>query len=98
MSGYNTKVYHAQGGDEFVVASGGKIIVEAGGTIQIDGTGDLTAVTFDSAYFTVSDGEVTLKAEVASLLEIIDGIPTIDPEQAGEVWLDGSKLKVSSGD
>lgn len=55
MSGYNTKVYHAQGGDEFVVASGGKII-------------------------------------------IIDGIPTIDPEQAGEVWLDGSKLKVSSGD
>jgi len=32
--GYNAKVYRKQGGDELVVASGGKITVEAGGTIE----------------------------------------------------------------
>lgn len=32
------KVYRKQGGDEFVVASGGKINVESGGQIVADGT------------------------------------------------------------
>ena len=31
---YQTKVYHKQGGDEIVVASGGKITVESGGVID----------------------------------------------------------------
>jgi hypothetical protein len=31
---YQPKTYHKQGGNEFVVASGGKITVEAGGTIS----------------------------------------------------------------
>jgi len=33
MSDQNTKVYRKPGGDELVVAAGGKITVEAGGTI-----------------------------------------------------------------
>lgn len=36
----NTKVYFKQGGDELVVASGGKITVEAGGSVA--GGGDVT--------------------------------------------------------
>ena len=35
---YMPKVYRKQGGDEFVVASGGKINVESGGQIVADGT------------------------------------------------------------
>lgn len=37
---YNTKVYFVQGGDEMVVASGGKITVQPGGSIV--GGGDVT--------------------------------------------------------
>lgn len=33
MTGYQPKTYRKQGGDEFVVASGGKITVESGGMI-----------------------------------------------------------------
>lgn len=35
---YVPKVYIKQGGEELVVASGGKINVEAGGVIAVDGT------------------------------------------------------------
>jgi len=35
-SSYQPKTYRKQGGDEFVVADGGKIVVEAGGTIVGD--------------------------------------------------------------
>jgi hypothetical protein len=42
MSGENTKVYHKQGGDELVVATGGKITVESGGHLSIAGV-DLAA-------------------------------------------------------
>jgi hypothetical protein len=35
MSGENTKVYRKQGGDEVVVASGGKITIESGGEFKI---------------------------------------------------------------
>ncbi len=40
MAGENTKVYFKQGGDELVVASGGKITVLAGGSVV--GGGDVT--------------------------------------------------------
>lgn len=39
---YQPKVYHAQGGDELVVAAGGKITVEEGGAIE--GAGVLGSV------------------------------------------------------
>ncbi len=34
---YQSKVYRRQGGDELVVASGGKINIETGGTIEVNG-------------------------------------------------------------
>lgn len=93
---YTTKVYRAQGGDEIVVESGGKITLKSGATLE--NAGDFfTSVTFDSDYFTVSDGEVTLKAEVAALLTIVDNIPTSDPSVTGQVWNDGGVLKASAG-
>lgn len=93
---YSTKVYKALGGNELVVDAGGKVTLKPGSTLE--NAGDFfTSVTFDSGYFTVSDGEVTLKTEVATLLTIIDNIPTADPEVTGQVWNDGGVLKVSAG-
>lgn len=43
MSGENTKVYLPQGGDELVVASGGKITVESGGEFRVGDT-DFAAI------------------------------------------------------
>lgn len=46
-SSYGPKVYHKQGGDELVVASGGAITVETGGTITVGGVdliGELAAL------------------------------------------------------
>jgi hypothetical protein len=34
---YGPKVYHKQGGDEIIVASGGKVTVEPGGSLEYDG-------------------------------------------------------------
>jgi hypothetical protein len=93
---YSTKVYRAIGGDELVVEGGGKVTLKAGSTLE--NAGDFfTSVTFDSDYFTVSDGEVTIKTEVAALLTIVSNIPTADPDVSGQVWNDGGVLKVSAG-
>lgn len=93
---YVTKVYRAVGGDEIVVESGGKITLKSGATLV--NAGDFfTSVTYDSDYFTVSEGEVTLNTAAAALLNIIDNIPTADPEVDGQVWNDGGVLKVSAG-
>lgn len=93
---YVTKVYRAVGGDEIVVESGGKITMKSGATLV--NAGDFfTSVTFDADYFTVSEGEVTLKADVVALLDVVDGIPTADPEVDGQIWNDGGVLKVSAG-
>lgn len=35
---YQPKTYRAQGGDEFVVKSGGKLTVESGGELEVSGT------------------------------------------------------------
>jgi len=93
---YSTKVYRAIGGDELVVESGGKVTLKAGSTLE--NAGDFfTSVAFDENYFTVADGEVTLKTEVAALLTLVENIPTADPDVSGQVWNDGGVLKVSAG-
>jgi hypothetical protein len=56
---YQSKVYTKQGGDELVVASGGKVTVEAGGTIEVS-AGTLTPGTN-----AIADGAVTT-AKLAS--------------------------------
>lgn len=35
---YQPKVYRKQGGEEFIVASGGTLEIESGGTLKLDGT------------------------------------------------------------
>ena len=95
MSGYNGKVFRRQGGNEIVVMDGGRVTVQPGGVVENEGDA-LTAVTFDSDYFTVADNEVTLKAEVAALLAIVEAIPTVDPEDSETIWLDNGVLKVAS--
>lgn len=39
---YQAKVYRKQGGEELVVADGGKILVESGGTIEVESGGTMT--------------------------------------------------------
>jgi len=58
MSDQNTKVYRKPGGNEMVVASGGKITVEAGGAIILP-TADphiVGALWNDAGTITVSAG------------------------------------------
>lgn len=93
---FTTKIYKVPGGDELVVDAGGKITIKAGGTIENDGD-FFTSVTFDADYFTVADGEVTIKSEIAVLLTLVSNIPTADPEVTGQVWNDGGVLKTSAG-
>lgn len=93
---YATKVYKALGGNELIVDAGGKITMKPGSTLENEG-GFFTSVTFDMNYFTVSDGEVTIKSEVAALLTIVENIPSADPAVSGQVWNDGGVLKASAG-
>jgi hypothetical protein len=64
---YQSKVYKKQGGDELVVANGGKITVEAGGTI------DVSAGTLTPGTNAIADAAVTtakLAAGAATLHKI----------------------------
>lgn len=88
-------VYFQQGTGNLIVPSGKKFVVETGGTVEAEGD-VFVAVEFDEDYFTVSEGTVTLKAEVAALLDIVDDIPTTDPADDGvTIWNDNGVLKVS---
>lgn len=60
---YGPKVYKKPGGDELVVASGGKITVESGGAIAADG-GTQAA---DVGALTVADGAGTNDGTVGAI-------------------------------
>ncbi len=79
---YGPKVYHKQGGDEQVVASGGKVTVESGGEIDVESGGALklagTAVTSTAAELNILDGATVTPAE----LNVLDG--QVLAEEAGE--------------
>lgn len=55
---YGPKVYHKQGGDELVVASGGGINIEPGGAITADGT-QASALTTQLTTITIADAAGT---------------------------------------
>lgn len=57
---YGPKVYHKQGGDEFVVASGGKVTVESGGMVNSEG-GTATS-TAAAATVSAQSGVITTEA------------------------------------
>jgi hypothetical protein len=94
MADYSAKVYMKQGGDELVVASGGKITVESGGSF--DAGSAVTAVEFDTDDFAVADGSVSLSTARTALLTIVASIPTTDPADGATIWNDGGVLKAAS--
>ncbi len=55
---YGPKVYHKQGGDELVVASGGVLNLESGAEVQVDGS-QLAALTAQLTDITPADAEGT---------------------------------------
>jgi hypothetical protein len=65
---YTPKVYRKQGGDELVVANGGKITIESGGSIENSGT-TYVVTEPDDSYITVSGSdELTLGDDALALL------------------------------
>jgi hypothetical protein len=92
-STYQGKVYDKQGGDELVVASGGKITVEAGGEI------DVSAGTLTPGTTAIADGAVTttkLAAGAATLPKIdVSGIKCLaaaGKNGSGAVTLTGTAI------
>jgi hypothetical protein len=89
---YQPKVYLKQGGEEIVVASGGKLNIETGGQIVVDGTqgaaltAQLTTITIAdaagtpdyalSALTTTSPYGLATLAEAVTLLYVIKNLQT----------------------
>jgi len=76
---YEPNVYHKQGGDEFVVASGGTLTIEAGGTIANAGAMTDSVVTKSANYtLTAADSGkvivVTGADKVMTLLATVAGL------------------------
>lgn len=63
---YGPKVYDKQGGDEFVVASGGQVTVEDSGTLRFEG----------GAALEVETGAVTLSSNAGTLSQLAGKITT----------------------
>lgn len=88
--GYQPKVYRKQGGDEQVVADGGKITIESGGTLELksgwvfSGSGLATAVAdglgASQSYTKTTDGAQTLLAANSSGdgARVVLGVVTVD--------------------
>lgn len=77
---YQPKVYRKQGGDELVVASGGKITVESGGLITGDG------------FVVGAVDDVTIEVNVSDEIAVKDG--GIDTAQLADEGVLGAKLGV----
>lgn len=76
MSGYQGKVYRAQGGDELVVAAGGKITVEEGGSIEGVGVSGNVAVAADVLAIPVTHAHVSKTTGAdAEALTLANGTP-----------------------
>lgn len=63
---YTPKVYRKQGGDAFIVASGGEIDIETGGALKIAGV----AVSAGAAELNVMDGVTATKEDLNANKEI----------------------------
>lgn len=95
---YQPKVYHADGGDSLVVASGGSITVEEGGSLEVAGvtidesTLAVTDLTASAAELNVLDG---FEGDVDDLNAIVGLVPVEGAEAGykiarGEATLDGT--------
>lgn len=94
---YQAKVYMKQGGDELVVASGGKITVESGGAIEPDGEAYIVTAPDEVTLDLDGDGKLALHADMTALLDLLADLPTTDPaDGSGVIWNDDGVLKVAS--
>lgn len=73
---YEPKVYREQGGDTFVVASGGEINVESGGTITDDGT-QASAIADISVTGTYATDDTPIETAINSILAALRGVGII---------------------
>ncbi len=64
---YNTKVYRRQGGDELVVADGGKVAVESGGEIDFESGSELK---INGVQVTASAAEINAAGDYVDELEV----------------------------
>lgn len=82
---YTPKTYRKNGGDIFVVASGGQVLVESGGTVVVESGGD---ITLESGGGVVLEPGGLLQAPEVANANIIGGIPVIHriliPDGAGD--------------
>lgn len=72
---YEPKVYRKQGGNELVVASGGKITVEAGGAIEGVGVLGNVAVAGGVLAIPVTHAHVSKTTGGAEALTLANGVP-----------------------
>lgn len=82
-STYQPKTYRKQGGDEFVVADGGKITVESGGEIDIESGGSLklagTAISATAA-------EINMAADISANVEVVTAANVINASESGKTF------------
>lgn len=65
---YGPKIYHKQGGDELVVASGGALNIETGGVVKANGTQG-AALTAQLTTITPADAEGTPDYAIAAITQ-----------------------------
>jgi len=70
---YQTKVYHAQGGDEVVVADGGTITVQSGGAVVVESGGALGQQDAEADLDQTISGSPT-QAEVQAISDKVDAL------------------------
>jgi hypothetical protein len=80
---YSAGVYHKAGGDEEVVASGGKITVESGGIVDIESGASLklagTAITATAA-------ELNAAADISANVEVVTATNVILAAESGKTF------------
>lgn len=93
---YQPKVYRKQGGDELVIAAGGKLTVEAGGILNGTNTAALVSAGLgaSAAYVKTDNGVKELMAAVTGDRTVIGTIVVDEVFAAG----DGAATVVTIGD
>ena len=71
---YIPKVYHKQGGDDLIIASGGTETVESGGTIAVESGGKITVAAGGLVEY--ASGTVTLVSDAGTLSKLSGVITT----------------------
>lgn len=79
-STYQPGVYRKQGGNELVVASGGKITVESGGGVDLGGGTPKRIVWGQSTTVAASDTIVTGLGTLVAVIACLNDDPSDDPE------------------